>query len=251
MSAMDDSHSARPGASASEPGGGVGRWSLHRARKRALLETKRRERRRGGFGEPDALRRAWWRVADASDLFWVRGAFWAMVAWLFLVGMSSLDYFGYQDVPVEDAEVVSIEISETVTVTCDRLGLYEEPAEIVTYRTLTPRQGYPDEFWEARCALGEEDVVGDVIRVLRTDVGPDYVLPHPIETAGQLWTWPWSIALVVGLGAGLLFFVQDEWYATTWAERWDRHNAPEPETVETVLARVAAKKATARRRAGL
>ncbi len=249
MSAMDDSDSAPPDASAPEPGRTVGGWSMHRARKRALLETRRRERRQVWFGEPSALRRAWWRLADASDLFWVRGVCWAMVAWLFLVGMSSLDYYGYQDVPVEDAEVVSIETSETVTVTCDRLGLFEEPAEVVTYRTLTPRQGYPDEFSEATCPTVEEEV-GDVIRVLRTDVGPDYVFPHPIETAGQLWTWPWNFALFVGLGAGLLYLVRDEWYATTWAERWDRHNAPEPETVEAVLARVAARKAAARRREG-
>lgn len=225
MSVMDDGDSSPPVASAPEPGRAVGPWSRHRARKRSLLGTKRLERRQVWSGEPSALRRAWWRLADASDLFWVRGVCCALVAWLFLVGMSSLDFYGYQDVPVEDAEVVSIEISETVTVSCDRLGLFEEPAEVVTYRTLTPREGYPDEFWEARCPLGEEEVVGDVIRVLRTDVGPDYVFPSPLETAGQLWTWPLGGAAFIGLCASLLFFVRDEWYATTWADRWDRQHA--------------------------
>ena len=211
------------------------------------MKTRRQERREVWSGEPSGLRRAWWRLADASDLFWVRGVLWAMVAWLFLVGMSSLDYFGYKDVPVENAEVLSVETSETIRISCGRNPFSEQPAEVVTYRSLTPREGYPDEFWEETCPEVDEEV-GDVIRVLRTDVGPDYVFPHPIETAGELWTWPWSLALVVGLGAGLLFLLRDEWHATTWADRWERYNAPEPETVETVLARVEAKRAAARRR---
>lgn len=202
----------------------MSRWARHRARRRELLGQRRLERHQVWTGEPTAGHRAWWRFADATDLFWARGLLVAMVTWLFLVGFSSIDFFTYQDVPVEDVVVVSVGLSPTETVACDRLGLDEEPAEVVTYRTLTPRQGYPDEFSRSTCP-GADEKVGDQIRVVRTEPHPDYVFPYPIETAAQLWTWPLGAVLVAGLLATVGFLVRQEWHATPLYERWQRHEA--------------------------
>jgi hypothetical protein len=152
----------------------------------------------------------------------VRGLLVALVTWLFLVGLGSIHFFTYRDVPVEDAVVTSVEVSPTETIACDRLGLIDEPAEVVTYRSLTPRGGFPTEFTRSTCP-GADERVGDVIRVVRTEPHPDYVFPYPIENAAQLWTWPLWAVDIAGVAASAFFLARQEWHATPLYERWRQH----------------------------
>lgn len=172
-------------------------------------------------GEPTALHRAWWLFADLTDFFWLRGLLVALVTWLFLVGLGSIDFLSYKDVPVEDVVVVSVGLSPTETVACDRFGLMEEPAEVITYRSLMPRQGFPREFSRSTCP-GADERVGDQIRVVRTEPHPDYVFPYPIESAAQLWTWPLWAVLIAGVAASAFFLARQEWHATLLHERWQQ-----------------------------
>lgn len=173
---------------------------------------------------PTALHRAWWRFADLTDLFWVRGLLVALGTWLFLVVFSSIDFFSPRNVPVEDALVTSVELSSTEAIACDRLRLVDEPAEVIAYRSLTPRDGFPTEFTRSTCP-GADEQVGDVIRVVRTGTHPDYVFPYPIENAAQLWTWPLWAVLVAAAAASTFFLLRQEWHATPHYERWRQHEA--------------------------
>ena len=110
-------------AGASLPGGEPphsSAWARQRARRRENLRQRRLERHQVWTGEPTALHHAWWRFADLTDLFWVRGLLVAVATWLFLVGLGSIDFFSYRHVPVEDAVVTSVELSPTETISCDR-----------------------------------------------------------------------------------------------------------------------------------
>lgn len=220
----------------------MGSWSDHRVRKQERRASKRRARRHVAPGRSTAIERLGWRLADATDLPWVRGIFVGLVVWLFCVGLSSFDYLAYHDEPLEDAEVVAIETSATVRTSCGRLPLNDTPAQITTFRVQAPRQGLPDEFTWQTCP-GDPESVGDVIRVRRTGVGPEHVYPYPFENLVQLWTWPWYIAALAGAAATVAFWAREEWQATLWHQRSTRSNELEAKTVEAALRRYEARQA--------
>ncbi|MFN8077810.1 MAG: hypothetical protein U0Q15_20655 [Kineosporiaceae bacterium] len=149
------------------------------------------------------------RVVAASGFPLVQGVVAGALVWVFLVGLSSIDHFAYRGIPVEDAAVVSVAVSDTVEVACGK-GVVDVPAEIVTYRSLTPRQGLPVQFWRAACP-GPDEKAGDVIRVVRTGTEPDQVYPYPIETSGQLATWPLVPSLIVAAAVGLILLALRGW----------------------------------------
>lgn len=225
-------------------------WSEHSGRRRANRRAKQEERRTPhprDVGPPSRSDRLAWRAGDLSDLPWVRGVLVAVAVWVFLVGASSLDFFGYRGEPVETALVLSVELSETEEVACGRAVIPNEPAEVVTYRSLTTREGYPDVFRMVTCP-GTDEQPGDQLPVIRTGVGDDYVFPDPIVTLSQLLTWPLPGAVGAGVLATLAFVVREEFFATRWSTTREQARAAadaEERTAEAALRRDAARRRAA------
>ncbi|MEJ5913253.1 hypothetical protein [Pseudokineococcus sp. 1T1Z-3] len=230
--------------------GSRGRWEDHRERRRDNRRARREERRAGRprhAGPPSGSELLGWRLGDLSDTPWCRGALVAAALYVFLVGASGLDFYGYRGEPVETTVVVSVEISGTERVSCGR-SFEDGWAEVVTYESLTTRPGYPDVFRSVTCP-GTEEQPGDEVTVVRTGVGDEYVFPDPLVTYWQWLTWPIPFALVVGLVVTLGFVVREEWYATRWAVRLADERATEAaeeRSVEAAVRRVELRRRGAR-----
>jgi hypothetical protein len=224
------------------------RWAEHAGRRRANRRAKQDERRAPrarDSGPPSRLDRVAWRVGDLSDAPWFRGSAVAAAFYVLLVGASSLDFFGYRGEPVETALVLSVELSDTVELACGyRAILPNTPAEVVTYQSLTTREGHPDRFRMFTCP-GTEEQPGDRVPVIRTGVEDDYVFPDPIVTVTQLLTWPLPGVAGVGVLATMAFVVREEFLATSWStKRRQAKAAAEAEelTVEAAIRRVEARR---------
>lgn len=226
------------------------RWTEHAGRRRANRRAKREERRTPharDAGPPSRFDRVAWRVGDLSDTPWFRGGAVAAALWVFLVAASSLDFFGYRGEPVETALVLSVELSDTVELACGGRAVFPNgPAEVVTYQSLTTREGYPDRFRMFTCP-GTEEQAGDRIPVIRTGVGDDYVFPYPIVTVAQLLTWPLPGVVGAGLLATVAFVVREEFFATRWSTQ--REQATAAAEAEELTVEAAIRRTEARRRA--
>ncbi|MEJ5868017.1 hypothetical protein WDV85_09730 [Pseudokineococcus sp. 5B2Z-1] len=171
----------------------------------------------------------------------------AVAVWAFLVAASSLDFFGYRGEPVETTLVLSVELSETEEIACGRAVVPNEQAEVVTYRSLTTREGYPDVLRAVTCP-GTDEQPEDQVPVVRTGVGDDYVFPDPIVTVSQLLTWPLPGAVGAGVLATIAFVVREEFFATRWSTKREQARAAAEAaelTVEAALRRDAARRRAA------
>lgn len=209
----------------------VRRWrrGVRQVKARQLEET-RHARHQVWFGEPRGWHRAWWAVADMFDHAWAKGLLWALFLFALMAGLGSIDYLRSADEVVEDAVIVSVEESDTETVTsCDRFGLLESPAVVVTYRVQESRPGLPDEVLTYECGdYGVE--VGDVVPLVRADGVEGEVWTYPVRSWWEVLTfalvgfWPLSPTLVAFVLATAWFALGDEVRATAWYARWEERD---------------------------